>query len=264
VGLGGDLGSGGHVGLAVRPLRRKTEDVGEDMEPRRPLAAGGLIGLVTVAASVLLALTAQDAWRAATMHPGAFASFTLLTVALQLVAGLYGRGSISVAGIGMLGAGFTLGLGAAGVVAVVCAAAHFVRRRGRLHRAVFSAGTLALASAAGAGFYQLFEGDRAGAELRLGLALGAGALSWAVNIGLLSLVMSLSEGRRPFALWRGRFRWLTAHYLAFGPLALAATIVFEAVGVAGLVAFAVSPALLTVSVRRHLERRRAALDFGLS
>ena len=51
-----------------------------------------------------------------------------------------------------------------------------------------------------------------------------------VNVGLLSLAISLAEGDSQLAVWRERFRWLTPYYLAAGPLALALAVAFETVG----------------------------------
>src|SRR5207249_10470588 len=61
------------------------------------------------------------------------------------------------------------------------------------------------------------------------------------------------------AVGRERLRWLTIH-LAFGPLALASTIAYDRVGLTGLVAFAVPPGLLVLSVRQYLERTREAVE----
>jgi hypothetical protein len=258
VGLDCDLGPDGDVGLGTdRPPTNRASSAG------RTRSVAALIVLVALAAAAVVAATAGDLAATTAREPAGLATFAVLAVSLQLVAGLYGRGSMSVAGLGVLGAGLALGIGASVAIATLCAAAHFARRRGRLERALFSASTLALAAGAGSGFYHLFETGESPAFVRLGLALGAGGLSWAVNIGLLTAAMSLSEGRSPGALWRDRFRWLTAHYLSFGPLALAATSAYEALGVPGVLLFALPPALLTVSVRQSVERRRAALDLGL-
>lgn len=222
-----------------------------------------LIIAVASGAAVLVAATADGIRDAVADDAAAVAGFAVLALALQLAAGLYGRGSMSVAGVAILGCGFTLGTGPAAALAVACAGVHFVRRRSRPERALFTAGTLALAAGAGVAVYALAGAAEAGAAVRVAGALGAGAVSWAVNIGLLTAVMSLSESRSPTALWRERFRWLTAHYIAFGPLALAATIAYEQAGVVGIFAFALPPAVLALSVRQTVERRRAALDLGL-
>ena len=71
--------------------------------------------------------------------------------------------------------------------------------------------------------------------------------------------MSVSQSRSFRTVWNEHFRWLTLHYLAFGPLAIACTIAYEKVGLVGLFAFALPPALLIVSVQQYIEKTRASV-----
>jgi len=50
------------------------------------------------------------------------------------------------------------------------------------------------------------------------------------------------------------------HFALFGPLALAATVAYREIGLLGLVAFTLPPALMILSVRQYLERTAAAVD----
>src|SRR5262249_56696994 len=50
------------------------------------------------------------------------------------------------------------------------------------------------------------------------------------------------------------------HFALFGPVALAATVAYEQVGTAGLVAFTLPPALMILSVRQYLERTAASVE----
>ena len=259
MGLGSHLGLGGDVGLSLRSGRHGASP--NETRRRFPsLLANTVIGAVIVAGVALAAAVAPGALDAAREHPAALASFAGLAAALQLVAGLYRRGSISLAGVGMLAAGFALGVRAAVATALACAAVHFARRRGKLHRALFSAAALALAAGGATALYHLVETDETGSLARVVLALGAGAVSWAVNTALVATAISASDDRAPFAVWRCCFGWMATPYLAFGPLALAAVLAFEALGPAGLLAFAAAPAALGLSVRRDVTRRRPTLD----
>ena len=74
----------------------------------------------------------------------------------------------------------------------------------------------------------------------------AGAVYAAINNGLLCLAMSLAERTSFSAIWFERFHWARFHFVLFGPLALAATIAYEETGTAGLVAFALPPALMVL------------------
>jgi HD-GYP domain-containing protein (c-di-GMP phosphodiesterase class II) len=72
--------------------------------------------------------------------------------------------------------------------------------------------------------------------------------------------MSLAERTPLKTIWFERFHWARFHFVLFGPLALAATIAYEQVGTAGLVAFTLPPALMILSVRQYLERTAAAVE----
>jgi HD-GYP domain-containing protein (c-di-GMP phosphodiesterase class II) len=95
---------------------------------------------------------------------------------------------------------------------------------------------------------------------RLPAAVFAGLVYAVVNNGLLCLAMSLAEHTPWSTIWFERFHWARFHFALFGPVALAATIAYEQIGTAGLVAFALPPALMILSVRQYLERTAAAVD----
>src|SRR2546421_5595510 len=109
-----------------------------------------LISIAVSATSVGLALTGQSTWHHVSARPAMFATFLTLTLALQLVyVEVYGRGTFSFAGSGLLAIGFTFGVGAAMASALLAAALNFGRHGGKLHRALFTAATWSLAAAIG-------------------------------------------------------------------------------------------------------------------
>jgi HD-GYP domain-containing protein (c-di-GMP phosphodiesterase class II) len=219
-----------------------------------------LIAAVASVATALLIFTWHGAFDAATAHPVDFATFLVLTAALMLLAvDIYGKGSISVAGVIYLAAGFTFGIGAGVMAAMFAAGVHAIRRRSKPYKALFNVALFAVSAGAGAAVFQVRpHSDSPLAELLP--ACAASAVFWAVNIGLLTLVMAISEATSVRKVWREHFSWLTFHYLAFGPVALAGTIAYQKVGIVGLLAFALPPALLIVSVQRYIEKTRAAVD----
>jgi HD-GYP domain-containing protein (c-di-GMP phosphodiesterase class II) len=91
-------------------------------------------------------------------------------------------------------------------------------------------------------------------------AVVAGVVFAVINNGLLCLAMSFAEQTPIQKIWFERFHWARFHFALFGPVALAATIAYEQVGVAGLVAFTLPPALMILSVRQYLERTAAAVE----
>ncbi len=230
----------------------------------RAVPRTGLTGIVIAAvaslATVLVIVTWHGSLAAARSHPLNFAVFFLLTAALMLLAvDVYGKGSISVAGVTLLATGFTFGIGAGVLAGIFAGAVHAVRRRSKPHKALFNAATFAVAAGVGSAIY-IDLPHSSSPVVDLLPACAGGAAYWLVNIGLLTLVMSMSQGAAFRSVWDERFRWLTPHYLAFGPLALACTIAYEKVGLIGLFAFALPPALLIVSMQQYIAKTRASVS----
>ena len=231
--------------------------------PRRELGPPVtlLITITSVAATAMLMLTGPAAAQAVRAHGLEAAEFLGLSLVLQLFAvPVYRGGRVGVAAIGMLATGIVLGAPLAMAVAVVVALAHFVRARGALHRTVFDAGMMTLDAGAGAAVYHLLVRAGGGTATEVAASFCAGLVLVVVNNLLLCCAIGLDEEISPLAVWRERFSWAWMHYLAFGPLALAAVKGYEAIGVLGLVAFALPPALLLLSVRQYVARTREALD----
>ena len=207
------------------------------------LACGGLI-----AASHGLVATASA-------EPVRIATLLALTLGLQMFSvRVYGRGSVSVSAIGILASAFLFDTGTTMAIAALAAIAQSIRSRSQLYKAIFDASNFAVAGAAASLVFHALDG------WRLPAAVLAGAVYAVVNNGLLCLAMSLAEHTPWPAIWFERFHWARFHFALFGPLALAATIAYEQIGTAGLVAFTLPPALMILSVRQYLERTTAAVD----
>ena len=226
-----------------------------------PATVIALISVVTGLTALLFALFATDVWAAAGEQPVAFIAFGLLTIAFTFTSvEIYGRGAVSFAGCGLLATGFALGAGPVLIFAVMVAAINLTRRHGRLYRAAFDAGTLALAGVAGIALYEVLTSDSGRRIDGIIMSLFAAFAFLVVNLGLLSSAMGLSEGVRPLAIWRERFRWLTPYYIASGPLAYAMALAYEQLGVIGLAAFALPPAFMMISVRQYLAHTSTSVE----
>jgi putative nucleotidyltransferase with HDIG domain len=224
-------------------------------------AVSAFIALIACAASVVIALTLHASWVAISSEPGSFATFFVLTVILQvIVVDVYGRGTVSFAGMGLLAIGIMFGAGPAAMTGVVCGVVLLVRMHSPLHRGVFNMANFALSSASGSLAYHLVESPHDGTVLRLGPAVLAGAAYCVVNVGFVSLAMSLAEGLHPFAVWTERFRWFTPYYLVSGPLALALVDAYEGVGLTGMLAFTLPPAMLLLSMRQYVHRTAQSVE----
>jgi HD domain len=218
--------------------------------------AAVLIGGLTAAAGAALAVQVPSVVHTVASRPGPVAAMALLTLVLQLFSiRVYGRGSVSVSAIGILAAAFVLDAGTAMAIALLAALLQWLRSRGQLYKAVFDGANFALSTGAAALAFDGLQGSG-----RFSAAFVAGCVYAAINNGTLCLAMSLAEGIALRMVWLERFHWARLYFVSFGPLALAAAIAYKDVGVAGLVAFALPPALMIVSVRQYLERTTAAVE----
>jgi hypothetical protein len=214
-----------------------------------------LVIALAVAACAALIASSRGLLATASAQPARVTTLLALTLALQMFSvQVYGRGSVSVSAIGIVASAFLFDTGTTMAIAVLAAVAQWIRSRNQLHKAVFDAANFALAAAAASLVFQALG------DWRLPAAVLAGAVYAAVNNGLLCLAMSLAEHTPWSTIWFERFHWARFHFALFGPLALAATIAYEQIGTAGLVAFALPPALMILSVRQYLERTAAAVE----
>ncbi len=187
----------------------------------------------------------------------ALIAFVGLTLLLQLLPiEVYGRGATSFASVGLLAIGFTFGVGPAMAAAALMGVANFVARRGRINRGIFDTAQFMLSAGAGAAVYAGLEATPVPA---VAAAVAAGAAYMVVNVGLLVVAFALAERAAPLEVWRERFRWLTPYYLVAAPLAYALTAAYDAMGLAGLAAFALPPAMMMFSMRQYVERSKAGV-----
>ena len=213
-----------------------------------------IVGLA-ITACVALTATSAGLISSAKEQPVRIATLLALTLALQMFSvQVYGRGSVSVSAIGIVASAFLFDTGTTMAIAVLAAVTQSVRRKTELHKAVFDASNFAISAGAASLVFQALH------DWRFPAAVLAGAVFAVVNNGLLCLVMSFAEHMPWRTVWFERFHWARFHFALFGPLALAATIAYEQVGVAGLVAFTLPPALMILSVRQYLARTTAAVD----
>src|SRR5215468_335032 len=215
----------------------------------------GLVVGLAIVAGLGLIVTGEGFIDTISSEPGRVATLLALTLALQLFSvQVYGRGSVSVSAIGIIASAFLFDTGTTMAIAVLAAFVQWVRRRPELYKAVFDAANLAVAGAAASLIYNALPGWNL-------LAASVAGLGFVIiNNGLLCLAMSFAEHMPISKIWFERFHWARFHFALFGPVALAATIAYEQVGTAGLVAFTLPPALMILSVRQYLERTAASVE----
>jgi hypothetical protein len=221
-----------------------------------------LIAGVVAAAAVAAAVAFPSALDAVTDHPLKAVTFLALSLVLQMFAvEVYGKGTIGVSAVAQLAAGFALGPGFAVLVALVTAVTHSTRRRALGRRAAFDASNWMLCAGAAALVYRpLAELGGGSTGILLVAATVAGAVFTGLNNGFLCLAMALSEGVPIRVVWNERFHWARYHFLGYGALALAVTLADRKMGLVGVIAFALPPVLMVVSVRAYLAHTRRAVE----
>ena len=214
-----------------------------------------LIAALGTVASAAIVADGGELHASLTGTPGRVATIVLLTLGLQMFSiRVYGRGSVGVSAIGILAGVYLLPLAAAMAIAALAAAAQWLRTRPRLYKGAFDISNYAVSAGVASVVFHAFG------PWRTAGAIAAGLVYVIVNNGLLSLAMSLDEHVSWRKVWLERFHWARFHFLLFGPLALAATVAYREIGLLGLVAFTLPPALMILSVRQYLERTAAAVD----
>ncbi len=244
--------------LLLEPLLMGSRMTSIAKDTRRVVAL--VVGAATLAAAAAVVSTVGQVADALEHHSERLLVFLVVSILLQLFTiRLPGRGgSIGVSAVGLIATGIVLGSGPAMVVGMAAALAQWLRSRGMVHRALFDAANFVLSAGAAALTYHSIVGDSAGGSVRIIAGSGAGLTYVIVNNGLLCVAMGASANRSPIEIWRNKFQWASAHFLAFGPLGLLAAAAYTSLGPAGLAPFAVAPILLADSMRKTLSQKANA------
>jgi diguanylate cyclase (GGDEF)-like protein len=236
------------------------------LEPVRPPDATRHVRVVEFIGGIALAAGAVAAYVLAGLpaavqnDPTAFVAFLVLSIGLQLLGtSIYGRGTDAASTVGIIATGFVLGPSAAVAVALAAAGAQYVRRRGKPYRAVFDLADFAHSAATAAFVFEALHGNSSVAA-GFAAAFAAGIAFKAINVGPLCVAMGMEEGVPVREVWKERFAWAAPHYLVFGPLAYAAALAYDRMGLLGLATFAVPPILLGLTIRQYLDRTRTSVE----
>ena len=82
-----------------------------------------------------------------------------------------------------------------------------------------------------------------------------------VNTAAVSVILSLSQGKRLWAIWRVNFRWTVSHMLAAVVVGVALAALYHALGVGGVFLFVTPLLLASYAFRLYTEARRDIIDF---
>lgn len=172
----------------------------------------------------------------------------LVVIGQALAVEMLDHGSISITAVGALAGVALYGPPAALLLAVAICAVDWFARGTRPYKTFFNIGAVTLSSIAAAPVYTALPGSE---WMFVAGGAAAGLVYYAVNVGLMTVVVSLETGERWRQIVRGRFAWLLPHYLVYGVVGAMVAVAYANMGVLALVVFAL-PLLLM---------RKAQLDY---
>lgn len=115
-------------------------------------------------------------------------------------------------------------------------------------------------SAEASGFVFQFLGGRFGGDLSWGdlPALGMAALTyWIINVGLITVAISIAEKMSLRGNWALNIKWLIPHMVALAPLGILIAVTYRAAGPFSVLLFFLPLLVARYSFQKHLEMRDA-------
>ncbi len=226
--------------------------------PRRsPKTARSIWALVITVTLAGLALATWGGW---TWHGVPWEPLIVLAVMAMAAErsdfSLYGDSRVSLAFVPIFAAVLLAGLPGLTLVVSLAVLASAVGTEHPLHKTLFNFGALMIAGAGSALTFHLFgsASEPDAWPQVLGPSLLAAALNFAVNSGLVALVVALTTGHNPLSVWDEKFRWLWPHYLVLGVLGLAIAAAYTALGLWGIAVFLAPPLMMRLSLKQYLDR----------
>lgn len=171
---------------------------------------------------------------------------------------LFGESKVSLTFVPVLGAALLLGPAPAALAGCVATFSAQIADRKPWYKLLFNMAVVATSTiAAGATFHGLVgTPDVETLVPDAAVAVLASLVAFLANSSLVVGVIAISSSRSPFAVWTEKFRWLAPHYVALGLTSYALAIGYIAVGVAGVIIFALPVAMLWLAVRQYAARAR--------
>jgi putative nucleotidyltransferase with HDIG domain len=168
---------------------------------------------------------------------------------------IYGETTVSIAMVGDFAVAFLFGPAGAVIVSPVSAVVTDFGGGGAWYKRLFNIGANVIVNATVASFaWALMGSEFAVNAWVVPIALGGIAIYYLMNISLVTIAVSLSSRMSIRAVWREKFEWLMPHYVVFGMLGLALAVAYDAVGIAGLLAFVAPPVMMRFSLKQYIDK----------
>jgi diguanylate cyclase (GGDEF)-like protein/putative nucleotidyltransferase with HDIG domain len=165
------------------------------------------------------------------------------------------EGSLSVSVVGSLAGAALFGYRAALPLAVTIAVVDWSARRNSLHHVVYNIGTMAASSLAAASVFDIWSHTSSDVDRGVvaALGVGAGAIYFLVNMGLLSLASAVEGHENPINVFRERYAWLLPHYVVYGFIGAVMAMAYHDVRLYALAVFAVPLLLMRKTQESYLK-----------
>src|SRR5581483_1119969 len=166
---------------------------------------------------------------------------------------LYGDTTVSIAMVGDFAVAFLFG--PAGSVLVSPLVTLSTNSSGLWYKRLFNLGSEVLVNAATAALVWSLMGGRFNLQWWTPfVALAAVAVYYVLNISSVTGAVSLATRTPIRSVWAEKFEWLVPHYVVFGMLGLALAAAYQALGIAGLLAFAAPPLMMRLSMKQYVDK----------
>jgi putative nucleotidyltransferase with HDIG domain len=132
-------------------------------------------------------------------------------------------------------------------------------------RVLYNLSTYVLATLAGGAVFRALGGSSGGLSLaprELVAFAGLGLTYFAVNTGLVSLILAARTASHPWRIWQVNYYWTVPHLLTFLPIGALVALVHGAWGVPALVLFLLPLLLVRHAFKLYLEMREDLVDFS--
>lgn len=167
---------------------------------------------------------------------------------------IYGETTVSIAMVGDFAVAFLFGPAGAVIVSPLSAIVTDIGG-GAWYKRLFNIGANVLVNATMATLAWWLMGSHLVANAWLaGIAVVAIGVYYLMNISLVTVAVSLASRMTLREVWREKFEWLIPHYVVFGLLGLALAVAYDAVGIAGLLAFVAPPVMMRFSLKQYIDK----------
>jgi len=193
----------------------------------------------------------------------AIAAFGLLAlIAESLQIDIYGDSTISVATSLNFAAALVAGLPGVVIIGGLIAVVHYFRKRPPLYKTLYNWSIHILSGACPVVIFGALgmplSFDRA--LLLLVPAVPASLAYYAIESGLVTIAVGLSQQRNLLKTWRQNYRWLLGHYIGLCMVGLMLSVAYAALGLAGVFIFMVPVLMMRFSQTQYVKQTKRSVE----